>query len=91
LYLRAKKWCHESCFIAAPGEPASSLPDRKNDCGGMMKARSLFEFLLLSLVSGAAFAGVGGDFATVPEPGMLELLALGGVVAAVVAIRNRRK
>ena len=27
----------------------------------------------------------------VPEPGTLELLSLGGIVAAVVAIRNRRK
>ena len=26
-----------------------------------------------------------------PEPGTLELLSLGGVVAAVIAIRNRRK
>ena len=53
-----------------------------------MKARSLFGILLLSLVSGAAFAGVSQR---VPEPGVLELLALGGVVAAVVGIRNRRK
>lgn len=54
-----------------------------------MNIRSLFGFLLLSLVSGAAFAGTVP--ATVPEPGILELLALGGVVAAVVGIRNRRK
>lgn len=54
-----------------------------------MKIRSLFGILLLSLVSGAAFAGVSPN--PVPEPGVLELLALGGVVAAVVGIRNRRK
>jgi hypothetical protein len=56
-----------------------------------MKARSVFGILLLSLVSGAAFAGT--PIQTVPEPGVLELLALGGVVAAVVGIRkrNRRK
>ena len=27
----------------------------------------------------------------VPEPGVLELLAMGGVLAAVIALRNRRK
>ncbi len=55
-----------------------------------MKARSVFGILLLSLVSGAAFAGIN-PIQTVPEPGVLELLALGGLVAAVVGIRNRRK
>lgn len=55
-----------------------------------MKARSVFGILLLSLVSGAAFAGVG-PILTVPEPGVLELLAMGGVVAAVVGIRNRNR
>ena len=54
-----------------------------------MKIRSLFGILLLSVISGAAFAGV--PIQRVPEPGILELLALGGVVAAVVGIRNRRK
>lgn len=38
----------------------------------------------------AASASAGAPTA-VPEPGVLELLALGGVIAAVVAIRNRRK
>jgi hypothetical protein len=56
-----------------------------------MKARStLFAIVLLSLVSGAAFAGIN-PIQTVPEPGVLELLALGGVVAAVVGIRNRNR
>lgn len=41
-----------------------------------------------TLTAGAASAGVP---TAVPEPGVLELLALGGVIAAVVAIRNRRK
>jgi hypothetical protein len=53
-----------------------------------MKMRSLFEILLLSLASGAAFAGAPP---TVPEPGILELLAVGAVVAVVVAMRKRRK
>lgn len=39
------------------------------------------------LAAGAAFAGP----LTVPEPGVLELLAIGGVMAAVIAFRNRRK
>jgi len=40
------------------------------------------------LAAAAASAGVPN---AVPEPGVLELLALGGVIATVVAIRNRRK
>jgi hypothetical protein len=54
-----------------------------------MKMRSLFEILLLSLTSSAAFAGVPNP--TVPAPGILELLAVGAVAAVVVAIRKRRK
>jgi len=53
-----------------------------------MKMRSMFEVLLLSLASGAAFAGV--DF-QVPEPGILELLSISAVAAVVVAMRKRRK
>lgn len=55
-----------------------------------MKARSLFGILLLSLLSGPVFAIPTADF-QLPEPGVLELLALGGLVAAVVGVRNRRK
>ena len=54
-----------------------------------MKMRSMFEILLLSLASGAAFAGEPP--LTIPEPGSLELLAIGVVAAVVVAIRKRRK
>ena len=54
-----------------------------------MKMRSMFAVLLLSLASGAAFAGVV-DF-QVPEPGILELLSIGAVGAVVVAMRKRRK
>jgi hypothetical protein len=39
------------------------------------------------LATTAAFA----QTRPLPEPGTFELLALGGVVAAVVALRNRRK
>ena len=42
---------------------------------------------LLSLVSGTAFAGI----TAVPEPGILELLAISGVVGIAIAIRGRRK
>ena len=55
--------------------------------GGSMKMRSVFGILLLSLTSGAAFAGV----LQVPEPGILELLSIGAVAAVVVAIRKRWK
>jgi PEP-CTERM motif-containing protein len=51
-----------------------------------MKIRSALGIVLLSLVSGAAFAGV-----SVPEPGILELLSIGAVAAVVVALRKRRK
>jgi len=53
-----------------------------------MKLRSKFAFLLLSLVSGMAFAG--GTVA-LPEPGVLELIGIGAVAALAIAIRNRRK
>jgi hypothetical protein len=44
--------------------------------------------LLLALVSGLVRAGIP---APAPEPGTFELIALGGIVAAVIALRNRRK
>lgn len=47
----------------------------------------LFLAICATLLATSALAGV----AQLPEPGTFELLALGGVVAAVVAIRNRRK
>jgi hypothetical protein len=45
--------------------------------------------LCAALLATPVFAGV--PTTPLPEPGTFELLALGGVVAAVVAIRNRRK
>ena len=42
----------------------------------------------LLIVAGLAWAG---PTATAPEPGTFELLALGGVVALVIGIRNRRR
>jgi hypothetical protein len=48
--------------------------------------------LLLALCAVLIAAPVlAGEPIAVPEPGTFELLALGGVVAAIVAIRNRRK
>ena len=52
-----------------------------------MKLRSLLVLVLLSLASGSALAGV----VTVPEPGILELLAISGVAGIAIAIRSRRK
>ena len=40
------------------------------------------------VASSVAFAG---EPVTVPEPGILELLGIAGVIGAVVAIRRRRK
>ena len=52
-----------------------------------MNARSMFGFLLLSLISIPAWAGPS----VLPEPGVLELLAIGAVVGVAFAIRRRRK
>jgi len=43
--------------------------------------------LLLLSVSGVAFA----DLATVPEPGVLELVGIGAVAAIVAKLAKRRK
>jgi len=49
--------------------------------------------LVAAVASAFAFAGTpgGGDISSLPEPGTFELLALGGVVAAVIAIRKWRR
>lgn len=52
-----------------------------------MNLKSVIATLVLSLASGAAFAGP----VTIPEPGVIELLGIGAVAALVVAIRKRRK
>ena len=39
----------------------------------------------------AAFSAYAGEVNTVSEPGSLELLALGGVMALVLALRGRGK
>jgi hypothetical protein len=49
---------------------------------------SMLGVLLLTLVSGTASAGLTQPL---PEPGSLELLAIGVVAAVAVAIRKRRK
>lgn len=45
--------------------------------------------VIFAVLPGLAWAGT--DISSLPEPGTFELLALGGVVAAIVAIRNWRK
>jgi len=52
-----------------------------------MNVSSLIGILLVALASTSAYAGI----IAVPEPGVFELLAIGGVAAVVIAIRNRRK
>ena len=56
--------------------------------GDSMLARTIFGGLLLALVSGVAFAAAS---VPLPEPGVIEVLAVGGVVAGLVAARARRK
>lgn len=53
-----------------------------------MRVKATLAVLWVSVVSSAAYAGPG---TTLPEPGILELLALGAVVGVAVAIRKRRK
>jgi len=53
-----------------------------------MNMRPALGILLLCLISGAASALAANP---VPEPGVIELLAIGGVAALAIAIRKRRK
>jgi hypothetical protein len=64
----------------------AAIADRNR--GGHMNARSIVGLLLLSAASIPAFAGPG---LPLPEPGVLELLAIGAVAGVAIAIRNRRK
>jgi uncharacterized protein involved in response to NO len=91
-----------SCCIHSPENPATDFasllrapltvrPRRANFQGETMKTQSGFALLVLSLVSSAALAGVATDFQAVPEPGVLELLSIGAIAAAIIAIRKRRK
>ena len=67
---------------------------RANNCnhrergGAGMNTRASFAILLLYVVPGVSFA-IGG--VPLPEPGVLELLAIGAAAGIAVAIRNRRK
>ena len=52
-----------------------------------MNARTVAGTLLLALASPVAFAGTQ----QLPEPGILELLAVGAAAAVAIAIRKHRK
>jgi hypothetical protein len=54
---------------------------------GIMQMDKLLLAACAALTATPVLAGIF----TVPEPGTFELLALGGIAAAVVAIRNRRR
>jgi len=59
-----------------------------------MKRLTWVTVVVSALLPALAWAGgttPPGDTSSLPEPGTFELLALGGVVAAVVAIRKWRK
>ena len=62
-----------------PAQPSKSM-------GGCMNR-------MIVAVTGALLASTAyaGQVVPIPEPGVLELLALGAAVAAVIAIRSRRK
>jgi hypothetical protein len=47
--------------------------------------------LILAVSAALTAAAANAGVPTVPEPGTFELLALGGVIAVVIAIRRRRK
>jgi hypothetical protein len=80
-----------SRILLPPTSQLCSIEIAGPKSGGIMKAAySLVGILMLSLLSGMAFAQPIGDF-QLPEPGVLELLGLAGVVAVVVRLRNRRK
>ena len=53
-----------------------------------MNLRPTIALLLLSLVPGTALAG---GAVILPEPGVLELLAIGAIAGVAIVIRNRRK
>ena len=67
---------------------ARRVPPTIYNHGGPMNVRSAFAMILVALVSGTASAG---GLVALPEPGILELLAIGAVVGIAIAIRNRRK
>lgn len=48
-------------------------------------------FALLAAISTVAFAGIDPPIQVLPEPDSFALLAVAGVAAVVIAIRNRRK
>ena len=52
-----------------------------------MSVRSIFVVLCMLVVPGVAYAGL----TAVPEPGIIELLAIAGIVGVATAIRRRRK
>ena len=53
-----------------------------------MNGRTILGMLLLWLAAGPALAGTPPQL---PEPGVLELLTISGVVGVAIAIRKRRK
>jgi hypothetical protein len=55
--------------------------------GGLVRPGKAIAFVLLSVASIPALACA----APLPEPGLLELLAISAVAGVAIAIRNRRK
>ena len=68
---------------------SSNAPDELTNQEDPMKPLSLIALALLTFASMPAWAGVPSP--QLPEPGVLELLAVGAIAGVAVAIRNRRK
>jgi hypothetical protein len=78
--------CRPSRARVFPVEFELLSPTEKHE--ERMKARSLFGMLLVALFAMPVWAGTPGPL---PEPGVLELLAIAAVAGVAIGIRNRRK
>ena len=57
----------------------------------LLTIRSLLAIALLTALSQTVFAGATPPSTNLPEPDVLALLAIGGVVMAAIKLRKRRK
>jgi hypothetical protein len=87
-------FCHARRGMAfQPGAFARSTEHRRQDARRYEPffRRNGMNRLILAVSAALTAAAANAGVPTVPEPGTFELLALGGVIAVVIAIRRRRK
>jgi hypothetical protein len=88
-------FCHARRGMAfQPGAFARSTEHRRQDARRyepVFRRNGMNRLILAVSAALTAAAANAGVPQTVPEPGTFELLALGGVIAVVIAIRRRRK